>query len=133
MRRLVTYQLVVALLALLCAGVSKADSVVAGNLGGGVPSYYPFDWWPVEGGTNPFGNPPLSAAVPFTPTSDFTLSQILVALEFPPFAGGGTNGVTVSLNISDSGLPGAPLETSSVNVPQGNALFQLSDTSSVPL
>src|SRR6185437_14965991 len=131
MRRRVTYQLIIFVLALLCAGASKADSFVAGDLGA---PYYPFDWWPVEGTNGSgVGNPPLSAAVPFTPASDFTLSQILVALEFPPFAGGGTNGVAVSLNISDSGLPGAPLETWNVNVPQGNGLFQLSDTSSVPL
>lgn len=120
--------------ALFSAGISKADSVVAGNVDGGVPPYDIFASWAVEGGTNPFGNLPQSTAVPFTPASDFTLSQILVALNFPgSFVGGTTNGVDVSLNTSDSGLPGAPLETWSVNVPQGNALFDLSDTSSVPL
>ena len=134
MRRLVTYQVISLVLAILLAGVCKADSVVAGNLGGGLPPYDISESWAVDGGTNPFGTLPTSVAVSFTPTTDFTLSQILLALNFPgAFVGGATNGVAVSLNTSDNGLPGAPLETWTFNVPQGNALFDFLDTSSVPL
>lgn len=53
-------------------------------------------------------------AVPFTPSKDYTLKTITVAVTY--FSG--TNGVTISLNADAAGLPGAVLRKGSVtNLP----------------
>ena len=87
-------------LVLAAAVVSRADSIYT-NLGSG-NSYDPLNEWDVS--TLSSDNQEYEAiAVPFTPTSNYELGQILIALTNVD----GTNQAYVTLNSDSGGLPGA--------------------------
>ena len=117
--------------AFLSARASYGDTVVASNMGP-FNAFNPFESWQVSGASNSVSPGEESLGVSFTPTENFTLSQVLVPLngDFQ----GATNGVEISLDSSVNGLPGASLESWSVSADQANAsLYMLSSSSTVPL
>jgi len=101
-----------ALLVLALPVVARADSVIYSDLG---PSN---SYDPSNATTNPANNWELSGAasadgeeliaVSFTPSANYDLTKILVALSF---YSGTNNGAYVTLNSDNSGSPGAVIES----------------------
>ena len=82
------------------------------DLGTGTNVYLPGIGWSVTGPGVAGGQ--VESATPFTPTHDFKLALITVAI----LTAGGTNGVTLSLNQDSGGKPGTPIRTwNLVNLP----------------
>jgi len=113
---------------------AKADTVIADNLDSG-GSYNAGFSWGINGTSNPFSLPAISEATDFTSSGNFTLSQLFIPLAFAgPFVSPTITGdVDISIADDDGGLPGTSLESWSVDVPQGNGLFDLSDTTGLVL
>lgn len=130
-RKVITAPLIVLAALSTYAGVAKGDTVIASNMGP-FNSYNLFSSWQISGASNSVNPGEESLGVSFTPTANFTLSQILVPLngDFPQ----ATNGVEISVDSSVNGLPGASLESWSVSADQAAAtLYTLSSNSSIPL
>lgn len=101
-----------ALLVLALPAVSHANSVVYSDLGPG-KSYdpsnattSPADNWELSGAASADGEE--LAAVSFTPSANYDLTKILVAVGF---FSGTTNSAYVTLNSDNSGSPGAVIES----------------------
>jgi len=101
-----------ALLVLALPVVSRADSVIYSDLGPG-NSYdpsnattNPADNWEVSGASSADGEE--LVAVPFTPSANYDLTKILIALSF---FSGTNNGAYVTLDSDSSGSPGAVIES----------------------
>lgn len=131
MRTVITATSIVLAALSICPRVVKGDTVIASDMGP-YNAYSPFYSWQVSGDSNSVNPGEESVGVSFTPTADFTLSQILIPLsgDFQQ----ATNGVEISLDTSVNDLPGASLESWSVSADQANAtLYTLSSNSTIPL
>lgn len=86
--------------------------VIYSDLGTGTNVYLPNIGWSVTGPKVAGGK--VDSATPFTPTRNFNLALIKVAV----LSAAGTNGVTLSLNRDNSGTPGTAIKTwNLVNLP----------------
>lgn len=131
MRRFIVVSLLIVAAGFLSAPASYGDTVIASNMGP-FNAFNPFESWAVSGASNSEIPGEESLGMSFTPTADFTLSQVLVPLngDFPQ----STNGVEISVDTSVNGLPGAPLESWSVSADQAQAtLYTLSSNSKIKL
>lgn len=129
-RHLTIVSLIIAA-AFLSARASYGDTVITSNMG----PFNAFNFaesWAVSGPSNTEIPGEESLGMSFTPTADFTLSQVLVPLsgDFPQ----STNGVEISVDTSVNSLPGASLESWSVSADQPQAtLYTLASNSTVLL
>jgi len=101
-----------AFLVLALPVVSRADTVVYSDLASG-NSYdpsnattSPSDNWEVSGAASADGEE--LVAVPFTPSANYDLTKILIALSY---SSGTNNGAYVTLDSDSSGTPGAVIES----------------------
>lgn len=91
------------LVLLITAPVAKSDTVIYSDYGAGMTTSTSVGWC-ISGSTTPFCGPavPRWVASPFTPSANFALTQIDIALGY----NAGTRGATVELVNSQAGLPG---------------------------
>ena len=131
MRRFTIASLLIVAAGFLSALASYGDTVIASNMGP-FNAFSVSQSWAVSGLSNSEIPGEESLGMSFTPTADFTLSQVLVPLsgDFPQ----STNGVEISVDTSVNGLPGPSLESWSVSADQAQAtLYTLSSNSTTPL
>jgi len=96
-------------LALICLAIPAHGDTVYSNLGSGSTVYNSTDW-DVSGPTSLEELTTIDVAMGFTPSGNFDLSEIDLALNFNGVPSE-TNAITVTLNADSSNAPGAILET----------------------